>query len=863
MALLGTKLTSAANGSLLITAHTGGSLPNQRAIVLGTYTPAEPGYITRLGAYARRGDSGGRVYYAVWAVGGNGAPAQLLGRTDEITLGTSFADSSGAILWSDPDLGGAQSAVRIAAGQPLAFGLVTNTNGIDIAALPGTTTHYRRSLLPSALPTDPFGTSSTVTDVSLGFYADFTPDTKPSVSLTAPANGAALGTNTPTLVGAFTDPQSGSPIFDKLRQYYLQVRRQDSGAMLWDAPGSLFVASNAERTAAAFSRLYGGSSLTSGIVYEWRAQVFDDSLVASDWSAWRTFTINPAGQVDTATDGAPSGKQDVASTTIDWTGRWFHPSGLSTNAVQVQILRQGALFRTGALITKTVASTALPGTLFTISDTEAGIGSLQPGEYASQIRGRATDGQFSPWSDPRAFSINAAPNAPSNLQPPSGASSTSQPLLEWNISDPDADDVYGVDDDSEVEITRPNGSVVTVRTSNYDAARGVGFYQTTPTELNAFGTYRWRVRGRDLSAFTAGGNGDGPWSPVRTFDYISGPVVTITNPTEGEVEATSVPIVTWTTTGQVNFQVRAYLADAPLPFKQSSVVVSGTSSFQIPAGWLRNGGSYDLDVIVTNGAAQKGTSLRRRFAVSYPNPVALTNLQASAVAQIRSVEPDTLLLSWDQTTYPPGEFAGYVIRRRLATQTIDEAVVLRTITVAGQNRWVDHWAPGNVTLIYTLSQLRRIGADVIDSPTIELETELPLTTAVLNSAYDGSKRHSMMWLGTDFGGSFDRPEAAHDTWGGEGKPTIVTVPAQYGAQTFSLSITIQNDQYGSLYEHMDDIDALRTSGEPLCLRTERPGERIFCHIIRAPWKRASSVGQRTVRFDLEEIAYQEGSDPNV
>src|SRR5690606_28094306 len=112
--------------------------------------------------------------------------------------------------------------------------------------------------------------------------------------------------------------------------------------------------------------------------------------------------------------------------------------------------------------------------------------------------------------------VNSPPTTPSNLQPPSGAVSTTIPLLEWNIDDPDADDVMGVDADSQIEIVRPNGTVVSVVTLQYDPETGKGWYQPSGADFSAFGTYQWRVRGRDTSA---GAFGIGAWSAYQTIIY--------------------------------------------------------------------------------------------------------------------------------------------------------------------------------------------------------------------------------------------------------------------------------------------------------------------------------------------------------
>jgi hypothetical protein len=76
--------------------------------------------------------------------------------------------------------------------------------------------------------------------------------------LVGPADHAVIASTTPTFVADFTDPQNGSPIFDKLASYELEVTRVSDGALMWGGSGAVFPASFSERSASELSRVYTG-----------------------------------------------------------------------------------------------------------------------------------------------------------------------------------------------------------------------------------------------------------------------------------------------------------------------------------------------------------------------------------------------------------------------------------------------------------------------------------------------------------------------------------------------------------------------------------------------------------------------------
>jgi hypothetical protein len=828
------------------TGYTVGQNDNSaRAVVYTSFVAPSAGWLTRVGVYARKNNNSPKLTLAVYSLDAGGNPSRLLGQTPKLTLTTGGGNFEGAL----------DTPALMDAGEGFALAAIVDGGTAEYAQAFASTKVWRRQM-GSGIPTDPYGATSIVFEIGMGIYAEFQPNSQPSVTLTSPADGATLNTTTPTFTGAFVDADIPSPTLDYLAQYQIQVRLAGSTGLVWS--GGPFVASPSESTNNAFSRLYSGASLVPGNSYEWRASVADTHGVWSAWSAWRTFTLNAIGFVDVSAATSPAAKVDGDTTLIDWGGTWTHPLGQGAIATQVRILDDtGVVVKTGGIVAQTIAN----GAAFTVPHASAGIGTITPGVYSYEIQAQASGGLWSAWSAPKAFVVNSPPTTPSDLQPPSGASSTSYPLLEWNIDDPDADDIYGVDDNSEIELTRPNGSVITILTLNYDLARGKGFYQLGATELPITGTYKWRVRGNDLSAGTAG---VGQWSAQQTFSFVAGPVVTITSPSANQVVTTSAPTITWSAPGQVRYQVKLYNADAKLAFKDSGQVTSAAGIFSVPAGWLKNLGAYDVDVTVWDVNNISGTSLRQPFTVLYTAPNTPAVLNASLIQNARDYEASSVLLTWNDSDLPPGEFAGWLIWRREATDDPDDAILLTTIPSAAQRQWIDYNAPPNVPVVYGLSQLRNAGTGaVLESGVVETEIDVPLQVATLVSLIDGrARRVSLMWLDTDLKGSFKRPQALYQTWGSQGKNQQVTTPAAFGAEPITLSFTLRTDRdingalRGTRQEHFEDVEALVKSGDPMCLRLEH--KRLFCVVGDYSWNRGPQVGTTVIQLALEEIDYREG-----
>lgn len=864
MAILGNKVLSATAGARAInTANL-----NLRGMAYPALECPSNGRITRLGIHARKTVGlAGYVWLGLYTLNEQGALSTLLARTDRLSVPDNAAEVSGAITWVNPLLNPTTLAsLLMQAGERFAIAVKAEGAGTIYVSLAPSDFNYgeysRTYTLANTPPPNPYQGVTLEQLTPMAMWAEWTENLAPAAILTTPTAGQMLTTTTPVIAGAFTDPQTGAPFVDRMSAFQLAIINLDSGADVHVGNAALYTPTKQERDAGTFSRTYAGATLTAGPTYGIAVRVADDSGAWSDWTTQRTFTIAARGTVDTATDGAPSGKSDSGIPTA-FTGRWSHPNSHAMDQAQVRVYRGGSLFRAGAILAKAAAGTSVaPGTAFSIGNTgvlpESGIGELPPGSYTYTIQGRsATNQLWGPESDPRAFQINYSPVVPTNLQPPSGSTSAAYPLLEWNVTDPD--DNYATDDTSDVEITTPTGTVTVYNTSNYDTARGVGFLQLTGVHVPVAGTYKVRIRGKDTSA---GVLGEGQWSGYTTFTYVAGgsPVVTITNPTEGETEGTITPNLTWTNTGgtQVRARVILYANDSPVPVKVADI--SGSSqAMPFPIGWLQKGVQYDVTVTVWVAGEINGTSLRRRFSVTYTDPETPRNVQATPWMERRDyyASPSSIMISFDESIYGPAEFGGYNIYRRLATESPEQATLLRTLTSPGQTRWRDAWPRSRTLYLYGVSQNRWMGGKLIESPITWVEAEIVLAVPILVSTKDPSKRFAMMYMEGNYGGNRERPKSYYTTWGSKKKRTRVSAPKDAAAQTLKLSVTLLRDARGTLEEHTADWVELADSGDTCLFRAENPVESFYCDVdwnwVRGP------VGKRILTVTLTEVDYTPGA----
>lgn len=448
-------------------------------------------------------------------------------------------------------------------------------------------------------------------------------------------------------------------------------------------------------------------AVARGSDIEWQCQQQDMGDEWSDLSSWLSVHIATAGIV--TTDGSPTGVIDTI--TPSFQGRWNHVSALGMTQCQVLILRDNSLVSTSPVINKVVASSAFPGTLFTLTWADCDFAAngtpklvnLEWGQddYNFLILGKDSAGN---WSDPsapmRPFDTNSPPTVPSLRAPDSGAQFTTYPLIQYRFSD--ANDDPG-DCSLTIEFTRPNLSTVTA-TASFNSGTGLWEFQTSSTHLNAFGTYLVRARSYDGVTYSGGAtvSGNAKWSKYETFDFLTGPAITIDAPVDNGAVLTSGTRVQWTTVQQDKYQVWIYKAGRVNPVYDSTLTVSGNRFHDVPSGLWRDGDLLYAVVEITNSLAQVGRSDRRYFLIDYPPA---SEIQVLDCRPYRFADDpwDTAVRLTISGTNLTDTFAGYFIYRR-ETDDPDDDLLIAQIDDPAKTTFIDPHAPIGVELTYSVAQ---------------------------------------------------------------------------------------------------------------------------------------------------------------
>jgi len=421
----------------------------------------------------------------------------------------------------------------------------------------------------------------------------------------APGNLAPSGTVTtltPTLSGAFSDPTSG----DTLAQYEIVVNNASDGggSQIWDS-GNV-TASSSEKSASAFSRVYGGSALAFGSSYSFKARVANQNGNWGPWSGWINFATVQGPDAPSIT--APSGQQ--VSLTPNWSFTYSSPAGTALAAYRLIIQATPAynwIYDSG-WVSQSAASGA------TVSGALPSAAGLQYGnQYGIAIMVQDANGAQSGWTQ-GGFNVAALPQvAPAS--PLGGVTVTTQtPTFAWTYASASG---YA-QAQAQIEIQNATTGVDIVLTSwlSQSAAQWVS------TTSISYGTQiRWRVQVQDSAGLASG------WSAWATAYVNNAPSATLTSPAAGGTVVTVTPTVTWTYTpssgGQAQASAQILLFDAsgnPLTtYTQSG---AGTN-FQLPSGLLINGTTYQIQVTVTDTTNVTGQSGVVTFTVSLIPPADL------------------------------------------------------------------------------------------------------------------------------------------------------------------------------------------------------------------------------------------------
>ena len=817
--------------------------------------PSQPdlGYGTSASGVAR-GSIMGRVTSHSWLIGFGGRMGRVTGTTPSVTLGAYTAPSgivttrlgvSGPIspstlmadAWSGADYTSRPAApIKIASGTDLALTYLATGASVTVGQDNSGHRLAERSG-QSSLPT-PFNATSNDPQGKLSLWAELQANRPPETpSGLAPANNATV-TTTPTLGADFRDPDEELPGFalgsaDKVSAYRFEVwdsaktsRLQDSGKL--SASGGQQTARRATWTP---------SALASGR-YVMRCTMWDQFDVPSPVAEW-VVTVTLGGAVSTPTmQGGfslgtnPAGYDVIASTTVVFDATWTHASGISMDTVTTQCVDA----KTGAVTgVWEYAKAATNNQAFSVTPLTTGM--VAGGTYRFQIRGRDTNGFWSPWATSAPYVVNKTPDTPSLLTP-AGSYKTRPPLY---VSAKDVNDQMSLTYEIAV---RPqgnsgNGSVIPGGRMEYnpspavmiadfgeqqanviltslalgDALSGTtsGYARGLPnaTEMASYGDYEYRSRAIDPW------NAASAWSAWRAVTWVAPPTITITSP--GTTITTATPNVTVTSSRTMQ-DIRLFVFESvsgKTVHDSGVVAASGTTHTRtVPAGVLRNGVTYTFTVWVTTTDGMQGIGTKD-ITLSYTPPTALASVTATPVPGPFEPAGDPsqwsrIEVAWSQATVGQvsnNEWGGYLVTRvDLAT---GDSVQLATAPTRDSTVFLDVLPETGVAYRYDVTYLAlKNNLDLVESVPKSAEASVTLSNTVL-TALDGSGLGVPLryWDGRNV--RHVRDQETIETFGA--KPVVFAGPTAY--RIASGDFVALDDEYGT-YTSGEVIDAVIELSRP-------------------------------------------------
>jgi hypothetical protein len=791
----------------------------------------------------------------VYEVDGSNQPSNRKGYSNQFTISTAEPGGNFGATIALSDDGPTNLAIPLTSGvrYHLAHLGTGGTRGFHMtqaAEITETNERIYRNAGESLPPPDPFGafTSSIEGHMITWLITEenFPPDTPTNLL----PSGATNGT-TPTFSADFNDENEDRG--DYLNQFKIQVRRVSDGVSFWDTTLS---ANAGEQAADAFSRVYAGTALVTGTAYEWRAQMSDHFGELSAWTAWTTFTPSQFGFV--TLDGVPTG--EIEDNTPDFQGRWNHVSAETMNFVQVQIWNAAGttLLQTGAEYDiANVASSAAPGTLFTILWANTGLSTLAWGtSYQYAIRGKDNSGVWSSYSAKRSFNTNAAPTVPTNLSPANSFPTSERPLLTATATD--ADDTTATGFLVKARIKNNAGTVLQTRTMTFNAGTGKWEYQTLAADLATFATYRWDAYSYDGTLYSGEQTVEG--SAVKSseaiFIYAQGPVVSITSPTEGATITTAGLTVTWTVSGgtQAKYRVLVYEDGTSTIVYDSTELVSASLSHTIPSGYLRNDTAYDLVVAVEDTTPLDGQSSIRNFSVDYPPATSLTNVASDGMIVASEPWETAIRVTWDPTLYGTDVWQAYVVRRRAASGPDLAELTFSPLTSPSQVSFIDYTPVSGITYTYEVTQIIQQGLDELESDGVETSNEVTFGGVVLCDMSDPAGLRVALRNVKEREHPRAIDEAIYQPLSGR-RPTTVRSRTYFKTSAFDAQLF--SDEWGTAEQKSEALEALDENLGTICYRDERKRKRFMKLAECTPTDELP--GWYRYALKLREESYEEGA----
>jgi hypothetical protein len=514
------------------------------------------------------------------------------------------------------------------------------TNGSAISKVyDGTALQYNRTYSWKIRVTGQIGGTSSYT--ALQTFVTPVDSSAPFVNLPTP-NNSPTNQNVTSLTPTITGGRSTNFTDYNIQLYPASSTSSSLGTPIWDS-GTLTQAS-----AATFSKVYNGPSLSWGTTYKVRVRVGSPTLGA--WSGLTAFTIDSAGQ---AVATAPADNAWLTTATPAFSG--------TTAVGDLAIARRVRVFDadTGTLIWD--SGDLSQGSSSTLSSvTYAGTALAGGKDYNWQIRYTKSTGAFGAYSVLRTFRLNGAPQVPSELLPsPGHVYGGGRPTFQAKFEDPDQDKAdYPTLWTIEIRNNATDALLATKNIStNLTTELNVYAWQASDTTIVPGTEYKWRTR------FTDSKGAVGAYSSYRTFLIGTPPTIDIISPSNGSNINTTRPIIDWTyssSTGraQAKFIVTIQRVDNDTNVYTSGTVVSAESQFRIPTGYLRDGFDYDVFVRVYDVDGLASNTDTVSISLFLDAPPRVEGLSAT-IYEDRS----KIYLEWDASSLGTN-FVSYVIYRR-------------------------------------------------------------------------------------------------------------------------------------------------------------------------------------------------------
>ncbi len=329
-----------------------------------------------------------------------------------------------------------------------------------------------------------------------------TPPTVPS--LLSPGDGTMAADNQPTLcVSNSTQSGCTHPI-----RYHFQVSNSSSfGSILSE---------NSSVTQGSSSTCWGViNPLAGGQTYYWRVRA-GNSILWSDWSATRTFTVpNAAPSAPVVASPANGNSVSVTQPILSCLNA-SDPDG-SSLTYQFQVSTSSGF---GTIIAQSgMVNSGNTATAWTVTPALNNLSSYY-------WRARAYDGvDYSNWSAGASFTVNqssgnAPPSAPQVSSPENGAviGSVVPTLTISNSSDPDGNSLT-----YQFEVYNSSQTTLLIQSPAVSQGAGLTTSWTLSSSLPSGQQYFWRVRASDSQAWS----GWMPWASFEITTENSAPTVPI------------------------------------------------------------------------------------------------------------------------------------------------------------------------------------------------------------------------------------------------------------------------------------------------------------------------------------------------